>query len=227
MGSEVRLLVSLISTTNNPIMSIESAASNCYDSIPSSEGRIMKSCYKSGHQSVLEFAQFHFHIEGISRACSHQLIRHRTGKFAQRSQRYCNEKGFTYITPISIVKNEEVYKEYKNLMNRINWFYTFAQNKGIANEDARYALPNACDTVIDVSFDLRNLIQFMNERLCTRSQFEIRQLAQKMRDLIINKYPQLEEMLVSKCEIRKKYPFCTEEKCCGKHKKLSEVYKSE
>jgi len=221
------LLVTLVSTTNNPILSIEKAASNCYDSTPSKDGRIMKSCYKSGHQSVLEFAQFHFHIEGISRTTSHQLVRHRTAKFAQRSQRYCNETEFNHVTPKSIVKNPSVYKEYQDTIKRINWFYNFAQSKGIPNEDARYILPNACETVIDTSFDLRNLIHFMNERLCTRSQWEIRQLAQKMRDLVIKEYPQLEDMLVPKCEINAKYPFCTEEKCCGRHKKLEEVYKGE
>lgn len=208
-------------------MAIESAASNCYDSTPSEDGKIMRACYKSGHQSVLEFAQFHFHIECVSRACGNQLVRHRTGKFAQRSQRYCSEKKFTYVTPTSIAKYEEVCKEYRDLMNRISWFYSYARGKGIPNEDARFVLPNACETVIDVSFDLRNLIHFMNERLCTRSQWEIRQLAHKMRDLVVKEYPQLEDMLVPKCEINADYPFCTEEKCCGKHKKLKELIKGE
>lgn len=221
------MLVTLVSTTNNPIMAIENAASNCYDSTPSEDGKIMKSCYKSGHQSVLEFAQFHFHIEGISRACGNQLVRHRTGKFAQRSQRYCNEKEFNYVSPKSIVKNTQLYKEYQDTIKRINWFYNFAQRQGVPNEDARYILPNACKTVIDVSFDLRNLIHFMNERLCVRSQWEIRQLAQKIKDIVIKEYPQLEDMLVPKCEVNQEFPFCTEEKCCGRHKKLKEVYKDE
>ena len=208
-------------------MAIESAASNCYDSIPSEDGKIMNSCYNSGHKSVLEFAQFHFQIEGISRCCANQLVRHRTGKFTQRSQRYCNEKGFSYVTPTSIAKDEEICKEYRNLMSRINWFYTYAQSKGVPNEDARYVLSNACDTIIDVSFDFRNFINFCNERLCTRSQWEIRRLTQKMCELVINKFPQSKDMLVPKCEIRKDYPFCTELKSCGRHKKLSEVYKNE
>ena len=79
--------VTLTRVTENPIMAIEEAASNCYDSEPSPDGKIMKSCYKSGHHSVLEFADFTFHIEGISRACSHQLVRHRCASYAQSSQR--------------------------------------------------------------------------------------------------------------------------------------------
>lgn len=83
--------VSLVRYTTDPLNAIESAASNCYDSTPN--GKIMNACYKSGHHSVLEFAQFHFHIEGISRSCSHQLVRTRTASFAQRSQRFVSSYG--------------------------------------------------------------------------------------------------------------------------------------
>ena len=90
--------VELIRITENPVEAIESAASNCYDSIPTG-GKIMEHCYKSGHMSVMEFADFHFHIEGVSRVLSHQLVRSRLASFAQRSQRYCSEDGYKYITP--------------------------------------------------------------------------------------------------------------------------------
>ena len=85
------LNVTLVRYTNDPQEAIELAASNCYNSKPN--GKIMKACYESGHKSVLEFAQFHFHIEGISRVTSHQLVRHRTASFAQRSQRFCSSFG--------------------------------------------------------------------------------------------------------------------------------------
>mgnify|MGYP002657758354 FL=1 len=91
--------VELVRYTNEPILAMESAASNCYDSNPSSTGKIVKQCYNSGHLSVMEFAQFHFHIEGVSRALLAQITRHRTGKFEVRSQRYCIEDGFKYVTP--------------------------------------------------------------------------------------------------------------------------------
>ena len=85
--------VKLTRVTENPILAIEEAASNCYDSKPSKSGRIMKACYKNGHHSVLEFADFTFHIEGVSRALLAQLTRHRVASYAVRSQRYCSSFG--------------------------------------------------------------------------------------------------------------------------------------
>ena len=91
--------VTLTRVTDNPILAVEEAASNCYNSKATGDGKIMKHCIKSGHTSVTEFCDFTFHIEGISRALSHQLVRHRMASYAQRSQRYCSEDGFEYITP--------------------------------------------------------------------------------------------------------------------------------
>ena len=88
--------VTLTRVTENPIGAIEEAACNCYNSEPTG-GKIMKACYNSGHHSVLEFADFTFHIEGVSRALTHQLVRHRLASYAQRSQRYCGENGFEYV----------------------------------------------------------------------------------------------------------------------------------
>ena len=79
----------------------------------------MRHCYKSGHHSVLEFAHFTFKISGVSRALTHQLIRHRCASYAQRSQRYCKENGFEYIIPNTILKNSEANELYLNIMNSI------------------------------------------------------------------------------------------------------------
>ena len=198
----------------SPIDIIENAASNCYDSTVKTKGKIAKHCYNSGHLSVFEFAQFHFHVEGVSRALLAQLTRHRTGKFAVRSQRYCSEDNFEYITPNTIKERPNVQEEYDNLMNHINWFYKFAQQYDIPNEDARMVLPNACKTILDVSFDLRNLMHFMNERLCSKAQWEIREMAEKMRDCVLEVEPDLKPYLVPKCFVR---GGCNEIKPCGKY----------
>ena len=168
--------VTLTRVTENPIGAIEEAACNCYDSEPTG-GKIMKSCYKSGHHSVLEFADFTFHIEGVSRALTHQLVRHRLASYAQRSQRYCSEGNFDYVIPSSIKSNQGAFEEYTELMYNIADIYRVLQEMGISNEDARYILPNACETTIEVKMNFRTLIHFMNERLCTRAQWEIRQMA--------------------------------------------------
>lgn len=205
--------VTLRSYTPNPVETIELAASNCYDSIPKTKGKIMEHCINSGHLSVCEFAQFHFHIEEVSRTLLTQLTRHRTGKYAVRSQRYCSEDGFKFVTPPSILRDDMTLEEYRNLMNRISWFYDFAKGRGIPNEDARFVLPNACETVIDVSFDFRNLMHFMNERLCNKAQWEIQELAKKMRECVVEVEPVLTQWLVPKCKMFGK---CLESKPCGK-----------
>ena len=92
--------VTLIQATPNPIETISKIASICYDSDPKNPLGLVKHLYKNGHHSVFEHIYFTFKIEGISRACSHQLVRHRHCSFTQRSQRYCSEDGFNYITPI-------------------------------------------------------------------------------------------------------------------------------
>ena len=215
--------VSLVRYTTDPLHAIEEAASNCYDSKPN--GKIMNACYKSGHHSVLEFAQFHFHIEGISRAASHQLVRTRTASFAQRSQRYVNEDGFDFVTPPKILVSHNAKASYDRLMHNIQSTYEELQRLGIPNEDARFVLPNACETVIDMSIDFRNLCHFMNERLCKKAQWEIRELAQKMRQLVVDVFPEAASMLVPKCE-RFEIGFCPEQKPCGRRPKLSEMIHS-
>lgn len=216
--------VELVRYTNEPILAMESAASNCYNSNPSSTGKIVKQCYNSGHLSVMEFAQFHFHIEGVSRALLAQITRHRTGKFEVRSQRYCIEDGFEYVTPKTIANNKSADTIYENIIGRIQTSYNDLILMGVPAEDARMILPNACCTVIDCSFDFRNLMHFFNERLCTRAQWEIRELAQEMKQCVIEVCPELAPYCVPKCEINK-ISFCPENKSCGKHKRLEEMIK--
>jgi thymidylate synthase (FAD) len=219
--------VTLTRITEDPILAIEEAASNCYNSEPTGDGKIMKHCIKSGHTSVTEFCDFTFHIEGVSRALSHQLVRHRMASYAQRSQRYCSESGFEYVIPPSIKNNEEALDSYKGMMQTIQEWYSELQEFGIPNEDARMVLPNACETVIEVKMNLRALMNFMNERLCTCAQWEIRQLALAMKKVIVEKYPELEPYLVPKCEkYGKEFGFCNESKSrsCGRHPLIKDVF---
>ena len=219
--------VTLTRITENPILAIEEAASNCYDSVPTGDGKIMKHCIQSGHTSVTEFADFTFHIEGVSRALSHQLVRHRLASYAQRSQRYCSENEFGYVTPKSITNNDEATVIYKTIMRDLAFKYKQLQELGIPNEDARMVLPNACETQIEVKMNLRALMNFMNERLCSCAQWEIRLLAIKMREEVINLAPELADYLVPKCEKNgKQFGACNESKkrTCGRHPLLTDVF---
>lgn len=220
--------VELTRITKEPILAIEEAASNCYNSEPTGDGKIMKHCIKSGHTSVTEFCDFTFHIEGVSRALSHQLVRHRMASYAQRSQRYCVEDDFGYIIPHSIKNNPDALKMYKNIMESLaEGYHALNSNLNIPAEDARMILPNACETQIEVKMNLRALMNFMNERLCSCAQWEIRELAMKMRNAIIEKVPELAKYLVPKCEkYGKEFGFCNESKSrsCGRHPRLEEIF---
>ena len=183
--------VILTQATPNPIETIAEIASICYDSNPGNPMRLVEHLYKNGHHSVFEHIHFTFKIEGISRACSHQLVRHRHCSFTQRSQRYCSEVDFDYVTPPSI--GELVMEE---ITNRISASYDILSTH-YPKEDARYILPNACCTDLYLSCNLRELIHICNERLCSRAQWEIRELVKKMVELVDAR---LTFMLVPKCK---------------------------
>ena len=188
--------VSLVSATLSPIDTIAKIASICYDSDPKNALGLVKHLYKNGHHSVFEHIYFTFKIEGISRACSHQLVRHRHCSFTQRSQRYCSEEVFSVVRPPSVIEADRT-GIYDVQMCSASAGYAELQQLGIPNEDARYILPNACETELYLSCNLRELIHMANERLCKRAQWEIRELVQQMCDLVD---PSLHFMLVPKCQ---------------------------
>lgn len=220
--------VELISWTHNPIKTIAYAASRCYDSEPNI--KVVKHCISSGHLSVLEHANFTFHISGISRNCSHQLVRHRTASYSQRSQRYTSEDNFSYLVPSKCSGNDTY--EYANAMLSIQDTYNELRERGWAAEDARNVLPGACHTELVMTIDLRNLAHFMNERLCTRAQEEIRQLAIRMQKAILDSRDKIglddEEidiimrLCVPKCGAGK-IKYCPEAKSCGRQKTAKET----
>ena len=223
--------VTLVAMTPNGMQVCEEAACECYQSEPTRDGRIMKACYRSGHHSVLEHCSFTWKIEGISRACLAQLTRHRVGaSFSVKSQRYCDESGFGIVTPATIENNPLALDCYNNVMESITKAYEQLRLLDIPAEDARMVLPNACTTSLTLTMNLRELIHFCNERMCTRAQWEIRELARKMANAVNEATDNaFATMLVPKCEKNKKYPFCPEAKAksCGRHKTLAELMERE
>lgn len=188
--------VTLIQQTEKPIETIAKIASICYDSDPKDPMKLVKHLYKNGHHSVFEHIYFTFKIEGISRACSHQLVRHRQASFTQRSQRYCDETESDLVVPPSLIKNglqTYLYGPAREASDVYKWLV----ENNIPKEDARYVLPNACETELYMSCNLRELMHIANERLCSRAQWEIRELVRQMVELVD---PQLRFMLVPKCQ---------------------------
>lgn len=221
------MYVELIAVTNDPVATCEQAASTCYDSQPSEDGRILKACARTGHLSVWEHMNFTFRIEGVSRALLAQLTRHRLMSFSVRSQRYCKENDFGVVTPPSIAHNDAARQLYNNVMDYIRNAYGRFLDYGIPPEDARFALPNACETELTVTMNARELMHFCHERLCTRAQWEIRELAGEMAAAAEAEVPLIGPYLVPKCEINADYPFSPERQGCGRHKHLSEVYQND
>lgn len=217
--------VEIISYTLDPLTTIERGASECYQSSPTATGKITNHCFQSGHQSVLEHCNFTFRIEGISRSCLAQLTRHRIGSYSVKSQRYCNESNFEYVTSNKISKHcKSLFDSY---MEQIQEMYNTLQSemikqgykKEVANEEARAVLPNACTTNVVCTYNMRSLMNLCNERLCVNAQDEIRLLVTEMKNCVQKISLQLASYLVPKCEKNPPLYFCPEtlNRCCGKH----------
>ena len=175
----------------------------------------------SHHDSILEHWSATFAIEGISRACSHQLVRHRLASYSQQSQRYVNMDGFDFVTPESISNaSDDVYNEYLSLMDALDKIYRSFVERGIPEEDARYILPNACCTNIVVTMNARALRHFLGMRLCKRAQWEIRELAERMLELLKEECPEIFEEIGPQCE---QLGYCREKKSCGRYPSLFEL----
>ena len=145
-----------------------------------------------GHLSPIEHVSFSFGIEGISRACSHQLVRHRVASYSQQSQRYVKEEQFDYVVPPSIKEDSALVKEFEKCMAEAQENYTRVLKrleelgyKGeTGQQDARYLLPNAAETKIVVTMNARELLHFFRVRCCNRAQWEIREMAERMLALV-------------------------------------------
>ncbi|WP_298038868.1 FAD-dependent thymidylate synthase [uncultured Desulfuromonas sp.] len=195
------MLVQLLTHTPDPEQVVASAARLCYSaasidqlqekSRADSETLIGK-ILDLGHLSVLEHASFTFGVEGISRACSHQLVRHRLASYSQQSQRYVALKErFAAVTPPSLAAKPELLERYEALLEEIHGVYRQFMEAGVPAEDARFVLPNAAATKIVLTMNGRELLHFFNLRCCRRAQWEIRALAKEMLRLVRQTAPGL------------------------------------
>jgi thymidylate synthase (FAD) len=209
---ETGLKVILLRHTPNPEETVALAARLCYSpsDIEALRERIEKKDQKAfveklvkmGHVTPIEHASFTFAIEGISRACSHQLVRHRLASYSQQSQRYVSEhrthdaelktQTFDYIVPPTIKEDAKAKEIFERFMSEAQRVYDLLierlNEKGIkgeaANQDARFVLPNATETKIMVTMNARELLHFFRQRCCYRAQWEIRQMAEEMLRLV-------------------------------------------
>ena len=183
--------IDLISITPNAEGIIEAAARTCYQSEHNpNRPSLIPQLIKNGHESVLEHGSASFKISGISRALTHQLVRHRLCSFSQQSQRYVREDGFEYIVPPSIIKIGKE-KEFIKQMENIQEMYTYWKNLGIRNEDARYVLPNACSTKLVITANMREYRTIIKLRCEKHAQWEIRSLFIEILNILSQKCPNI------------------------------------
>ena len=206
--------VKILSHTPEPEKVISMAAKLCYSAVgvdqieenltPESIDKFLNMLISIGHESPLEHVSFTFAVEGISRACSHQIVRHRIASYSQQSQRYVKLNQFEYIIPHHINEIDEARELFIETMKKdqeaydklVEILFEKHYNKLIQNgknekeakrsaekqaiEDARYVFPNACETKMVFTMNVRSLYNFLNHRCCERAQWEIRELAIEM-----------------------------------------------
>ena len=226
--------VHLLAKPENLLKTIYSACRTCYSAdtpyeifqSTDDEEKMLKLINRvisAGHYSNIEHIQISFAISNVSRACTHQLVRHRHMSFSQKSQRYVKEKGqFDYLIPPTIERNPELKAKFEEFMGQISEKYQEFVDAGIPAEDARAVLPNATASSMVASLNLREMIHLANLRLCTRAQYEIRTMVKMMCDELVKSEPWLKDYLVPKCM---RLGYCDEDKSCGRVPRKDELLK--
>ena len=186
--------VELLYHTPDPERAIATAARLCYAPVGASElmetmpeervKSVLATIMASGHFSTLEHASYTFAVDGVSRALTHQLVRHRLASYNQQSQRYVKFKnGISVVKPETVAANPETEAVFDEAIAACEAAYQKLLAAGIPAEDARYLLPNACESKIVITMNVRELLHFFSLRCCNRAQWEIRDLAHRMLEL--------------------------------------------
>lgn len=231
--------VELLAHTPDPVALIYAAFRQCYhagfvaDMWPrllsgeierEKQAAFIASVLESGHTSPIEHVSFTFAIEGVSRALTHQLVRHRIASYSQQSQRYVDGSHFDYVLPPSIARNAAAKARFEQFMDEVGSTYRDirqlleqdGRTGSSANEDARFVLPQAAASKIVVTMNCRSLLNFFEHRCCMRAQWEIRGIADAMLALCRGTLPELFSLAGAKCE---RLGFCPEGErfTCGRY----------
>jgi thymidylate synthase (FAD) len=185
--------VRLLYHTPDPERAIAAAARLCYAPVGAADlletmteksvRGVLKTVITSGHTSTLEHASYTFAIDGVSRAMTHQLVRHRLASYNQQSQRYVSYDDPAFIVPPEVDADPEKRELFLAACGDAFLAYRALLDAGTAPEDARYLLPNAMETKIVVTMNVRELLHFFELRCCKRAQWEIREVALRMLEL--------------------------------------------
>ncbi len=230
---QVKLKTMLLTSSPNPELTVSMGAKLCYSTLDiESLSKTAKSeefidkLMDLGHLSPIEHASFTFGVEGVSRALLAQITRHRIASFSVQSQRYVNQsknKGeFSYVIPpkIEALGEDAVAKFSEQMRTMQGWYDEWASILG-ENEDARFVLPNACDTKMIITMNARELLHFFKLRCCNRAQWEIQALAWEMLGLVMKVAPAIFKKAGPSCVCGS----CSEGKMsCKKAKEIKEKH---
>ncbi len=215
--------VELLYHTPDPERAVATAARLCYAPVGAAElletldeakiHSVLSTIMGSGHFSTLEHASYTFAVDGISRACSHQLVRHRLASYNQQSQRYVKFKEQPDFVVPHTVADAGLADAFDAYVKKAFEGYKELMDAGVPAEDARYLLPNACETKICITMNIRELLHFFSNRCCNRAQWEIREMACRMLDLVRPTAPFIFKCAGPGCA----RGACPEDKmCCGR-----------
>ncbi len=165
--------------------------------IPDEE--VVRMVVENDYSSVLEHIVFTFDVSEISVAISRELLEHRIASHTARSTRYHVERDFGYVVPPPIRNDPEMVELFEKAMESARKCYSEifdkmiekGYGKDVAKEVARYTLPMATHTHYVWTINARSLINFLGLRLCKRAAPEIRELAQKVYDIVVEIYPEI------------------------------------
>ncbi len=186
--------VTLLKADNDAVDFIGGCASICYDSAtdPESNTRRAIQCKDRGHLATMRFATATFRVDGISRACSHQFVRSKHLDFLQQSQRYVDNKDhLDYVTPEAIKNDPKSLEFFDAAMTTAHRIYKYLRSHGVKKEDARFVLPNAATTSLIVTGNFQAWTDFIKLRTDPAAQWEIKEVAYKIKELLHAKYPEL------------------------------------
>lgn len=187
---------------------IERAGRTCYRSTgtrtPEAAERFIRRRVDQGHESIIEHASASFLISGISRACSHQLVRHRMASYSQESQRYVDMSDPEWVVPPDIARDPEALAVWTQFLEQVVRTYRGLRERGIKKEDARFLLPNATATRLIMTANYRELLHIFRLRISPHAQWEIRELCVRMLEAVYSHAPSVFGALRS--ELRAGYP---------------------
>ena len=200
-----RYLLDNDSEAAGPESLIEHAGRVCYRSQSRGDpAAFLRARLREGHESIIEHASATFEISGISRACTHQLVRHRLASYSQESQRYVDMSDPELVVPDSIAENPEALEAWSDLVAHVQATYRALRAQNVRKEDARFVLPNATASRIVVTMNFREYLHFFRLRISPAAQWEIRRMALTMLKKLVPHGPTIFGDFLA--DIRERYP---------------------